>query len=75
LLHCHASPETLRQRLETRQGDASDADWAISRQMADSWEEFGPITRRLAYDLRTEGTPEEAQQQALEALRQWGLWD
>jgi len=75
LLCCHARLETLRQRLETRQGDASDAGWAASRRIAESWEEFGPLTRRLTCDLSTEGTPEAAQQQALEALRQIGLWE
>jgi len=48
LLVVQAEPALVRQRLATRRGDASDADWAVYLQLAGSWEETSlPNTCRL----------------------------
>jgi hypothetical protein len=67
-LVCRAEPETVRQRLEQRRGDASDADWSVYEQAAAAWEEPGETTRRAMRVVSTEGTPEEALAQALGVL-------
>jgi aminoglycoside phosphotransferase family enzyme/predicted kinase len=37
-IHCHASPEVTRSRLQARRGDASDADWQIYQRLAAGWQ-------------------------------------
>src|SRR5206468_3698484 len=36
-LHCQASPEVIRARLQGRTGDASDADWNVFTRLAETW--------------------------------------
>jgi aminoglycoside phosphotransferase family enzyme/predicted kinase len=45
LLICQAEPDQVRQRLASRRGDASDADWSIYLGTAGTWEEPGPRTQ------------------------------
>lgn len=73
ILHCEAEPETVRRRLETRRGDASDADWSIYLQLAGSWEEFSPEVVRVLHTVSTDGPAESMLERALDALRRWGL--
>lgn len=73
MLLCHAEPDTIRQRLASRRGDASDADWAVHLQLATSWEEIGPHTAPQVRTVSTEGNPEQALDRALDVLRQLGL--
>jgi predicted kinase len=73
LLLCRAEPETVRQRLAKRQGDASDADWSVYQSLAETWEEIGATTRSFCHVIATDGAPEEALSRALEVLRQCGL--
>jgi aminoglycoside phosphotransferase family enzyme/predicted kinase len=73
LLLCQAEPETVRRRLESRQGDASDADWSVYQQVAGSWEEVGEPTRSALQTISTEGSPEQVVTRALNALRRWDL--
>jgi hypothetical protein len=73
ILLCQAEPETVRKRLEGREGDASDADWSVYLQLAASWEEMGTLARQALHPIATEGSPEEALWRALEALRQSGF--
>jgi aminoglycoside phosphotransferase family enzyme/predicted kinase len=74
ILLCEAEPETIRQRLGMRQGDASDADWGVHLQLAGQWEEMGPVSEKVTHVVSTEGNPEESLGRAVEALRQWGLY-
>jgi predicted kinase len=74
IFFCQAEPETVRRRLASRKGDASDADWAVYRQMAPSWEKPRPRAGQLVYTISTDGGPEQAAARALEALRQSGLY-
>jgi aminoglycoside phosphotransferase family enzyme/predicted kinase len=73
ILLCQAEPETVRRRLELRQGDASDADWSVYLQVAACWEEMGTLSRQVLRAVSTEGNPDQALSWALDALRQLGL--
>ncbi len=44
LLLCRAEPAVIRERLATRQGDASDADETIYEAIAERWDELAPLT-------------------------------
>lgn len=57
-VHCTAPSESVRKRLENRQGDASDADWTIYEQAARQWEPLGAETRSSAFEAVTDGDPE-----------------
>ena len=48
LILCRADADVIRERLERRKGDVSDADWAIHGEMARRWEELGPETETVA---------------------------
>jgi aminoglycoside phosphotransferase family enzyme/predicted kinase len=74
ILLCHAEPDTVRQRLEQRKGDASDADWSIYLHLAASWEEPGALTQRFCHVISTEGSPEESLSRALNVLGDLGLY-
>ncbi len=73
ILLCQAEPETVRKRLAARQHDASDADWSVHRRLAASWEEMGALTGAGLQVISTEGSPEQALDRAIEALRRLGL--
>jgi aminoglycoside phosphotransferase family enzyme/predicted kinase len=73
LLLCQATPETVRQRLEKRRGDVSDADWSVYLLAAQSWEEISPATRRMLREVPTEGSPAQSLARALDLLREFGL--
>jgi aminoglycoside phosphotransferase family enzyme/predicted kinase len=72
LLLCQAAPDVVRERLERRRGDASDADWAVHLQSAAGWEGPGPATREAVRAV-TAGDREQALAVALEVLRREGL--
>ena len=73
LLLCQAAPSTVRERLEGRRGDASDADWKIYLEAAGRWEEPGALTRPAIREIANDGRPELALTHALDALRELGL--
>jgi aminoglycoside phosphotransferase family enzyme/predicted kinase len=72
-LLCRAEPAVVRERLEQRRGDVSDADWSVHVQAAAAWEDAGPATRRVLRVIPTDGTADEAARRAVEALREAGL--
>jgi aminoglycoside phosphotransferase family enzyme/predicted kinase len=73
ILLCQAEPETVRQRLENRQADASDADWSVYLQVAANWENVSALPGGNCHAISTEGTPEQVVSRGLEALEQSGL--
>ena len=73
ILLCRAEPETVRRRLEQRQGDASDADWSVYLQLAANWEKLSTQAGQVVHTISTEGNPEQTLSQALESLRRSGL--
>jgi len=73
ILLCEVQLKTARARLEQRKGDVSDADWAVHRQLSETWEPAGPATRQVLRAISNEGSPEEAISQVLEELREVSL--
>lgn len=72
-LVCEVSSELARQRLELRQGDASDADWAVYQHAASYWELPSSFSSRHLRRLDASGTPEEVMERATGMLRNEGL--
>lgn len=68
MLLCRADPAAVRERLASRRGDASDADWEVYRQMAERWEEPGPRTQGAIHPVDTAGGTEEALRIAMDVL-------
>jgi len=64
----HADPETVRQRLQQRTGDASDADWQIFQQMAASWGACGASSRQVLREIDTNASTDKVLDQALAAI-------
>jgi hypothetical protein len=66
---CEADSETVRGRLETRTGDASDADWPVYLHASQRWEPLAPPTRAVAVPVTTGRHPDDAVAVAVTALR------
>ncbi len=74
-LFCHADETAVRQRLDQRSGDASDADWAVYRRIARQWEAPGPPLTRASVWLDAGQPLARVIAQATTALAQYGLCD
>jgi predicted kinase len=70
---CQSDPAVVRQRLESRRGDVSDADWAVYQQATQRWEAIGPETRELVRDVSTSGTKGQALTRVLDVLGEFSL--
>jgi uncharacterized protein len=75
LLLCRAEPAVIRERLATRQGDASDADATIYEAIAKRWDDAAPLTRKATREIASGGSRAHSLAQALVALREFGLFD
>jgi aminoglycoside phosphotransferase family enzyme/predicted kinase len=73
LIVCRAEPELARQRLESRRGDASDADWSIYRSAAERWEPVQSLMQCAFLEVSTSDTVEGSLAQALGVLRDSAL--
>lgn len=72
-LLCRADPEVARQRLESRKGDVSDADWSVYQRAAERWENPGPVLQCVMREIATGGTKDQALSQALAVLGAFAL--
>jgi predicted kinase len=72
MLVCEADPAVVRQRLDNRVGDASDATWAVYQDAAERWEPLGPGTAAVAVTVPTTEAGA-AWSAALAALQSRGL--
>jgi hypothetical protein len=72
-LLCQATPEVVQRRLDSRKHDASDADWAVYRQVAEHWQEVGPHTGPFLRQIASHGTQEQTLSRALGVLQQMSL--
>jgi uncharacterized protein len=72
-LLCRADADIVRQRLEQRRGDASDADCAVHGELAGRWEGPGSATRRLLHPLETGESSQQSLAETLAVLRDLGL--
>jgi uncharacterized protein len=73
LLVCRAAPEVVRERLNERRNDVSDADWSIYLAAAARFEPPDPKTRRFTMEIVTDGDQRQAVSQAVDVLRNLGL--
>jgi aminoglycoside phosphotransferase family enzyme/predicted kinase len=69
---CRANPELVRQRLQARRGDASDADDRVYDELAARWEPGDPRYERQTFEIDTTDTGR-ALERALGVLRGMGL--
>lgn len=69
-LHCQTDAALVRQRLQARRDDVSDADWNTYQQLAGRWQPWRttPDTTLIAID--TSGTPAVVAEQVIQKLRQ-----
>jgi len=73
LFICRARPETVRARLEARQGDASEADWSVHARLRQEWEDPEPAGFLRLGVIETDGGIEGSLSLALDKLRAMGL--
>ena len=69
MLLCTSPAGEVRERLEKRAGDASDADWAIHEHVRRTWEPAGARTAPILREIDTRGTREQSLAQALGVLK------
>jgi aminoglycoside phosphotransferase family enzyme/predicted kinase len=74
-LCCQAAPEVVRDRLASRRGDASDANWSVYKKAIETWEDFGPKTSARVQIIKTDGSVAQVFADALVPIRQLGLSD
>ncbi len=74
LLICQADPAVVKDRLDRRRNDASDADWAIYLETARRWEPLAPRTERLAHVINSGQDSPTPLDQAIEVLLRLELW-
>jgi uncharacterized protein len=75
ILLCQADPDAVRQRLENRGRDASDANWSVYTQLAANWEEMSAVIRQALQVISTDDSPEKVLARAIDALRRSNLED
>lgn len=74
-LECAATPEVTRQRIEARQGDASDADWAVYQLVCSRWQTSSEMTARYHEQVDTTLSGTGSTEAACMILRRRGLLD
>ncbi len=74
LFVCQADREVIRQRLQHRRDDASDAGWAVYQQVARRWERPGPAWAARWREIRTDTGEGQSLLQALQVLRDLELF-
>ena len=73
VLVCQADPDVIRARLANRRDDASDADWSVYLNAAESWEDLGVRTQAVTQIVDTGQSTRHALAHAMDALRGWNL--
>lgn len=74
-LECTASENVARQRLEARQGDASDADWSVYKRVRQQWESTSDFTKRFHHEVPAGESSDVTFNAANELLTSQGLMD
>jgi len=75
LLECEAEPDVVRQRLEQRQQDSSDADWQIHQQLSKHWEPISPVEAGSVRTISTAAPTDRVLAKALCQLRELSVLD
>jgi predicted kinase len=73
-LLCQAESETVRQRLRDRQGDVSDADWAVYQHMAQHWQPLEPLLEPYTISIRTDRPSTQVQEDIQRILQKLSLY-
>jgi len=73
-LLCQAEPETVRQRLRDRQGDVSDADWAVYQHMVQHWQPLEPLLEPYTISIRTDRPSTQVQEDIQRILQKLSLY-
>jgi hypothetical protein len=73
LMWCEADPEIVRQRLTRRQGDVSDANWAIYQQAVEQLEPFGEEAKTNLHAVPMDGELSGALKMAQSIIAHLGL--
>jgi aminoglycoside phosphotransferase family enzyme/predicted kinase len=74
-LECTAPAEIAKQRIESRHGDASDADWSVYQLVSSRWQPASEQTGRFHQRIETGLPGESASDAAMIVLRQAGVVD
>lgn len=74
-LECTAPAEIAKQRIESRHGDASDADWSVYQLVSSRWQPASESTERFNQRIDTGASSESACDAVMIALRQSGIVD
>lgn len=72
IILCRAKPHIVKERIERRRGDVSDADWAVYQLATARWEPLDPATMRIAREIDTSGSETMALEAGLAALSALG---
>jgi predicted kinase len=73
-LECQAETAVIRERLQARRGDASDADWKIHQEAAARWESPAGKTRQVLHPVNTNGSVDDVTRSAMALLRSQELF-
>lgn len=74
-LECQAPADVVRQRLQSRHGDASDADWSVYQLVRDHWEPSSELSGRFHRVIDAGEAETAALTAAITVLRADGLCD
>lgn len=74
VLVCQADAKVIRERLASRRGDASDADWNIYQQAAQHWQSPSDVVLSHWRTIETSRSRAESLAAALDVLREAGLF-
>lgn len=72
-LECTASADMVKQRLDSRHGDASDADWSVYEIVRKQWEPASDFTKRFHETISTGEDADTILKAAYDRLRSQGL--
>lgn len=72
-LECVAPAEITKQRIDSRHGDASDADWSVYQLVKERWEQPSAFTQRFHAIVETGHSSEPAADDAIVVLQNSGL--
>jgi len=72
-IECTAPPAITKERLDSRHGDASDADWRVHQLVRDRWEPTSEFTERFRTEIETGQSADDATRSARQLLQRHGL--
>jgi len=74
-IFCTAEPEQIYNRMKTRQGDPSDADWRVYQHVAATWEPLGRAVTESAAETDAGGDLDSTAEKIIEQMKTMELID